>query len=70
MQRFLLTMSVILRKSERHSSDLMELSTRQNSATWLAHAEVLRGWVRSARGNTAEGISWIEEGLKERGQPE
>src|SRR5208337_2145386 len=31
---------------ERHSSDLMELSTRQNFATWLAHADVLRGWVR------------------------
>ena len=43
----------------------MELSTRQNFATWLAHADVLRGWVRSARGNTAEGISWIEEGLKD-----
>ena len=50
---------------ERHSSDLMELSTRQNFATWLAHADVLRGWVRSVRGSTAEGISWIEEGLKD-----
>jgi hypothetical protein len=50
---------------ERHSSDLIELSTRQNFATWLAHADVLRGWVRSARANTAEGISWIEEGLKD-----
>src|SRR5260370_19095561 len=50
---------------ERHSSDLMELSTRQNVSTWLAHADVLRGWVRSVRGNTAEGISWIEEGLKD-----
>ena len=50
---------------ERHSSDLIELSTRQNFATWLAHASVLRGWVRSARGIAAEGISGIEEGLKD-----
>jgi tetratricopeptide (TPR) repeat protein len=50
---------------ERQASDLSELSTRQNFATWLAHAHVLRGWVRSVRGDTAAGISWIEEGLKE-----
>jgi len=50
---------------ERYSSDLIELSTLHNFATWLAHADVLRGWVRSVCGNTAEGISWIEDGLKE-----
>src|SRR5258708_38365668 len=49
----------------RLSSELMELSTRHHCATWLAHADVLRGWVRSVRGSTAEGISWIEEGLKD-----
>ena len=50
---------------EHYSSDLLELSTLHNFATWLAHADVLRGWVRSARGDTAEGISWIEDGLKD-----
>jgi hypothetical protein len=28
-------------------------------------AVVLRGWARSASGDTAEGISWIELGLME-----
>ncbi len=50
---------------ERHSSDLMELSTRQNFATWLPHAGALRGWARSACGDTVEGMSWIEDGLKD-----
>ena len=26
---------------------------------------VLRGWVRSASGETAEGLSWIEDGIKD-----
>ena len=30
---------------------------------WLAGGEVLRGWARSASGNTAEGLSWIEDGI-------
>ncbi len=58
-------MSVILLKWNAYASDLIELSTRQNFATWLAAGEVLRGWARSARGNTAEGISWIEDGIKD-----
>ena len=32
------------------ASDLIELSTRQNFASWLAGGEVLRGWARSASG--------------------
>jgi predicted ATPase len=48
---------------ERFASDLIELSTRQNFASWLAIAEVLRGWARSASGDTAEGISWILDGI-------
>ena len=48
---------------ERLASDLIELSTRQNFAFWLAGGEVLRGWARSASGDTAEGISWIEDGI-------
>jgi predicted ATPase len=50
---------------ERLASDLIELSTRQNFANWLAGGEVLRGWARSASGDTAEGISWIEDGLED-----
>jgi predicted ATPase len=49
---------------ESCASNLIELSTRHNFATWLPHAGVLRGWARSACGDTVEGISWIEDGLK------
>jgi predicted ATPase len=48
---------------ERLASDLTELSTRQNFALWLAGAEVLRGWARSACGETREGIARIEHGI-------
>ena len=54
---------------ERLASDLIELSTRQNFALWLAGGEIFRGWARSASGNTAEGISWIEDGIETVGQP-
>ena len=48
---------------ERLASDLIELSTRHNFASLLRRAAILRGWARSASGNTAEGISWIEDGI-------
>jgi predicted ATPase len=32
---------------------------------WLAPAEIYRGWARSASGNTAEGIPWIEQGIRD-----
>ena len=48
---------------ERCVSDLIELSTRHNFSQWLALGAVLRGWARSASGDTAEGISWIEHGM-------
>ena len=48
----------------RLASDLIELSTRQNFAFWLPAGEILHGWARSASGNTAEGISWIEGGIR------
>jgi serine/threonine protein kinase len=48
---------------ERLASDLIELSNRQNFAPFLHRAAVLRGWARSASGETAEGISWIEDGI-------
>jgi predicted ATPase len=50
---------------ERLASDLIELSTRQSFATWLPRGAVLRGWARSASGETAEGISLIEEGIED-----
>ena len=50
---------------ERLASDVIELSTRHNFAFWLAGGSILRGWARSASGDTAEGISWIEEGIRD-----
>ncbi|MGB9276439.1 MAG: hypothetical protein WCC08_14480, partial [Terrimicrobiaceae bacterium] len=50
---------------ERLTSDLIELSTRHSFAHWLANGEVLRGWARSASGNVAEGLSWIEDGIED-----
>ncbi len=49
---------------ERLTSDLIELSTRQNFAFYLPVGEILRGWVRSASGSTAEGVAWIEDGIR------
>jgi predicted ATPase len=50
---------------ERLASDVIERSTRQIFATWLPGANVLRGWARSASGDTAEGISRIEDGIRD-----
>jgi hypothetical protein len=50
---------------ERLASDLIELTTRQNFAQFLAGGEVLRGWARSARGDTVEGLAWIKDGIKD-----
>jgi len=50
---------------ERLASDLIALSTRHKFAYFLAGPAILRGWARSASGNTAEGIPWIEQGIKD-----
>jgi len=50
---------------DRFASELIELSTCHNFVLWLAHAESYRGWARSALGNPAEGISWIEQGIRD-----
>jgi hypothetical protein len=47
---------------ERLASELIELSTRHSSAHYLADGKILRGWARSASGDTPEGISLIEDG--------
>jgi len=48
---------------ERLASELIELSLHQNFAVWLAGGTVLRGWARSASGDTTQGISCIEDGI-------
>src|SRR5262249_15603527 len=40
-------------------------SIAQNFAFFLAGGEVLRGWARSACGDTAEGLALIEGGIKD-----
>jgi tetratricopeptide (TPR) repeat protein len=50
---------------DRLASDLIELSTRHNFAQWLALGAIYRGWARSASGNTADGIPWIEQGIRD-----
>jgi adenylate cyclase len=50
---------------DRFASDLIELSTRHNFAYWLATGSIFRGWARSASGSTAEGIPWIEQGIRD-----
>jgi predicted ATPase len=52
-------------ETERLASDLIELSTHNNFAFWLPRGAVLWGWARSASGDTAKGISWIENGIKD-----
>jgi predicted ATPase len=52
-------------EAERLASEVIELSTGQNSAPLLRRAAVLRGWARSASGDTAEGISQIEDGIED-----
>jgi predicted ATPase len=49
---------------ERLVSELIELCTRQNFAPFLRRAAVLRGWARAASGEAVEGISGIEDGIK------
>jgi predicted ATPase len=48
---------------ERVASEVIELSTRHQFASWLAGGAIFRGWARSICGDTAQGISWIEQGI-------
>ena len=50
---------------ERLASDLIELSTRYSFSYWLTMGTMFRGWARSASGDTAEGISRIEQGIRD-----
>ena len=51
--------------AERSASDVIELSTSHNLPFWLILASILRGWVHSVSGDAVEGISWIEQGIKD-----
>jgi predicted ATPase len=50
---------------ERLASELTELSTRHSYTHYLIDAQIFRGWARSASGDTAEGISLIEDGIED-----
>jgi serine/threonine protein kinase/predicted ATPase len=52
-------------ESERLASDLIELSTRHHFVHWLAVGAIYRGWARSISGDSAEGIPWIERGIRD-----
>ena len=54
-----------LAEVDRLASEMMELSTRHNFVYWLAIGAIYRGWARSASGETAEGIPWIEQGIRD-----
>jgi predicted ATPase len=46
-------------------SELIELSTQHNFMYFLAVGAIWRGWARSVSGDTAEGIPWIERGIRD-----
>jgi serine/threonine protein kinase/predicted ATPase len=49
----------------RLTSELNELCTRHSFVHWQAQGAISRGWLRSVSGDTAEGIRWIEQGLRD-----
>jgi predicted ATPase len=51
-------------EADRGASDLIELSTGHLFAQWLAAGQLFRGWARSASGQTSDGSSWIEDGIR------
>ena len=52
-------------QAERSASEVIELSTCHNLPFWLAIGSILRGWVLSISGEPGEGVSWIEQGIKD-----
>ena len=50
---------------DRLASEMIELSTRHNLVYFLSVGAIKHGWARSASGDTAEGISWIEQGIRD-----
>jgi adenylate cyclase len=54
-----------LAEIERLASEMIELSTRYNIVYFVTFGAILRGWVRTASGDTAEGITRIENGIRD-----
>jgi hypothetical protein len=52
-------------RTEGLAAQLIEVSMRQNFDAWLACGTILRGWARTVSNYTAEGISWIEDGIRD-----
>src|SRR6516162_4404696 len=52
-------------EAERVASDLVELSTIQSFAHWLALGTVLHGWAYCALGHITEAMAQIEHGLED-----
>jgi tRNA A-37 threonylcarbamoyl transferase component Bud32/tetratricopeptide (TPR) repeat protein len=50
---------------DRLASDMIQLSTRHNLLYFLTVGAIGRGWARSVSGDTAEGIPWIEHGIRD-----
>jgi predicted ATPase len=50
---------------KRLASELIELSTHNNFAFWLASGVISHGWARSVAGDTTQGITWIEDGIRD-----
>jgi hypothetical protein len=48
---------------ERRAAELVELSTHHNLPFWRVLGDIPRGWTKTASGDTAEGLSWIEHGI-------
>jgi hypothetical protein len=43
----------------------MKLSTRHNFVLWLSRGAIWHGWACRPSGDTAEGIPWIEQGIRD-----
>jgi adenylate cyclase len=50
---------------DRLASELIELSMRHHFVFWRAVGAINRGWACSVSGDTAEGIPWIEHGIRD-----
>ena len=47
------------------TSELIELSSRENFGYWLRLGNIYRGWAGSVSGDSGDGALWIEESVRE-----